>query len=249
MNEDTATVAPEGIQVTRDYDRFQLMESNREQSRGHVEALKAAFEEMGNLTRVQPILVNERMEIIDGQHRFTACKELEEPIYYTQVSGLGVRDARQMNILHRNWQLADYARSYAIGGDANYQRYLQLLDQHEFGHSVTLYYCKGSKAKGAFREFRQGGFTLTPEEMQQAGERLDKLAAVREHTAIADSIPFALAYLNAMNNENFDQNRFLARLERSPHLLTRQAGVPEYLRVIEDLYNHNMGAENRVRLF
>lgn len=248
-----ATVTPaqaEGIQVTSNYDQFQIMEANREQSRGHIEALKAAFEEMGNLTRVQPILVNDQMQIIDGQHRFTACKELDQPIYYTMVAGLGVRDARQMNILHRTWNLEDYARSYAVGGDANYQRYLQLIEEHEFSHSVTLHYSKGVQGKGAFKEFRQGNYTLTPEEVRRATERLDKLSEIVELNPIARANQFALAYLQAItNNPEFDHARFMARLERSPHLLTRQAGVPEYLRVIEDIYNHNMSAENRLRLF
>jgi hypothetical protein len=77
--DENATATQGGIQVTSDYDQFVIMEANREQNRGHIEAIKAAFGEMGNLTRVQPILVNERFEIIDGQHRFIACKELGEP--------------------------------------------------------------------------------------------------------------------------------------------------------------------------
>lgn len=238
-----------GIQVSSDYEAFKLMNANREQSRGHIETLKAAFEEMGNLTRVQPILVNEHMEIIDGQHRFTACKELGEPIYFTQVPGLGVSDARQMNILHRNWKLSDYAQSYADGGDRNYQRYMSMVESYGFSHSVILYYAKGYQGKGLFREFRDGEFTIDGEAEGKARERLNNLGEVTELNTIATTAPFAVAYLQAMNNAEFDHNRFIRRLELNPHLLTRQAGPPEYLRVIEDIYNHNMGAENRVRLF
>lgn len=241
--------ATDSIQVTRDYDRFRVMDANREQSRGHIESLKAAFEEMGNLTRVQPILVNDRMEIIDGQHRFTACKELDEPIYYTVVPGLGVRDARQMNILHKGWKIEDYARSYAVGGDANYQRFLQLLEDYGFNHSVTLYFSKGGKLKGLFREFREGNYTLTPEEVQSARERLDRLSELAELNPLARTIPFAIAYLQASGVNDFDHARLVSRLERNPQMLTRQAGVPEYLRILEDIYNHNMSAENRLRLF
>lgn len=246
----TTTATDNGIQVTSDYEQFRLMDANREQNRFHVEALKTAFGEMGNLTRVQPILVNENMEIIDGQHRFVACKELGEPIYYTQVPGLGIADARQMNILHKNWQLPDYAHSYAAGGNANYQRFLQLLEEHEFNYSITLYYCAGGDVKGAFRDFRHGEFTLSEDGMRQATQKLDKLAEIAEMNPIASTGPFGLAYLQAMTrNAEFDHARFISRLERSPQLLTRQAGTPEYLRVIEDIYNHNMNAENRVRLF
>jgi hypothetical protein len=155
-----------------------------------------------------------------------------------------------MNILHRNWKLPDYAHSYAAGGNVNYQRYLRLLEDHGFNHSITLYYSIGAEVKGAFRDFRNGEYTLGEDQMREATRKLDKLAEVAEHNPIASTAPFAQAYLQAMvNNPDFDHARFISRLERSPHLLTRQAGVPEYLRVIEDIYNHNMSAENRVRLF
>lgn len=238
-----------GIQVTTDYDQFQILEANREQSRGHIEALKAAFEEMGNLTRVQPILVNDRMEIIDGQHRFTACKELGEPIYYTQVSGLGVSDARQMNILHRRWEFGDYARSYALGGDANYQRFLNLMEDFGFNGSVTLYYCSGAKSKGAFKNFRNGAFTLSPDEVVTAKERLEKLKELADLNPLFETITLAIAYLNVSQVSGFDHNRLVSRLERNPNMLTRQGGTPEYMRVLEDIYNYNISADNRVRLF
>ena len=36
---------------------------------------------------VSPILVNEKMEVIDGQHRLQAQKELNLPTYYIKNKG------------------------------------------------------------------------------------------------------------------------------------------------------------------
>lgn len=250
MPEHSTTLAPnDAIQVTTNYDAFHIMDANREANRGHIEALKAAFEEMGNLTRVQPILVNNRMEIIDGQHRFIACQELDQPIYYTQVEGLGIADARSINILHRKWEMGDYARSYALSGDANYQRFLRLVEESGFSNSVVLYAATAGREKGAFKNFRQGNFTLSPERAQETQARLDSLSGVAEISPLANTGTFALAYLQALNNENFDESTFLTRLERNPHLLVRQPGVPEYLRNIEEIFNYHVQVENRVRLF
>jgi hypothetical protein len=239
----------DGIQVTTDYDQFKLLEANRDQNRGHIEALKAAFEEMGNLTRVQPILVNDQMEIIDGQHRFVATKELGESVYFTQVAGLGVHEARQMNILHRSWEFLDYAKSYANSGDASYRRFLDLVETYELPGGIILVYSKGSKVKGIFKDFRQGNFTLTPEELAQAKERLDMLSEMIEVAPALKSVAASNAVLNIITLPQYDHSRMLTRLQRNPQLVTRQAGVPEYMRVLEDVYNHNMAAENRVRLF
>ena len=53
---------------TRDYDKFKLLEENRTVSKSHVNKLKIAIGDNPNIMRAQPILVNEDMEVIDGQH-------------------------------------------------------------------------------------------------------------------------------------------------------------------------------------
>lgn len=237
------------VQQTDNYDMFSFIEANRDQSRGHVEALKHAYEEIGNLTKVQPILVNERYEIIDGQHRFTACKDLGEPIYYTQVPGLGVREARSMNILHRGWRVEDYAKSYALTGDTNYQKYIQLREDYGFNHSITLAYIlndPGSRS-GFLKEFRQGEFVVPNEE--EAVDRLEYLHAAAERAPIVAMRPAALALLKVLNMENFDRARMLDKLERNAHKMMRYEKIEDNLRQLEDIYNANVALSNRVRLY
>lgn len=142
---------PNVIQSSKDYNKFSFIGANRDTSRGHIENLKKAFEENGNLTEVQPILVNDRFEIIDGQHRFNVCKELGVEIYFTQVPGLTVHDARSLNILHRRWHLSDYIESYARAGDTNYQELLQLHEDYGFSLSVTVKYAVGNEPKGCYK--------------------------------------------------------------------------------------------------
>lgn len=237
------------IQVTNDYEGFKLIEANREQSRGHVEALKAAFEEMGNLTRVQPILVNDQMEIIDGQHRFTACQELGQPIYYTKVSGLGVSDARKINVLHRSWTFDDYAHSYAKTGDASYQRYLKLQEDYGFSNSIILVYTSGGKNPGIYKEFREGNYVLTPDDDKKARFYLELLADVAEKYPIAKSRDLAIALFKIERVEGFDHNRLMDKLERYNAMLTRQGGIMEYVRLLEEIYNKNQTEGTKLRLF
>ena len=67
-----------------------------------------------------PILVNEFMQIIDGQGRFTALKELNRPIQYMIYKGGTVEDCRVMNNAMTNWNSGDYIASYAVGGNESY---------------------------------------------------------------------------------------------------------------------------------
>lgn len=235
------------INSTTNYDQFKFIEANREQARGHIENIKKAFEEYGNLTKVQPILVNEKFEIIDGQHRFVACRDLGEPIYYTQVEGLNVEDARSMNILHKGWGPLDYAKSYATQGDPNYQKYLNLREDYGFGHMTTLFYALGSIPKGTGKVFRSGEFVI-PDEVS-ARERLDKLAEVGTIVPFITDEKFTRAFIQVIITEGYDHKRMLRKLKLHQHIVERKGTIEDYLRMLEDVYNFQMPPENRLRLY
>lgn len=239
---------PNAIKVTSDYDKFSFIKANRDQSRGHIETLKKAFEEIGNLTKVQPILVNDRFQIVDGQHRFTAIKELGEPVYYTKVSGLGVNEARSMNLLHRTWRVDDFAKSYALSGDKNYQKYIQLKEDYGFSHTVILLYISNRLDNtGTLQEFREGNFVIEDED--GAVDRLEYLSKAAEAAPIVSYRPVALAMLKLMQIEGFDRDRMLTKLEKYGHKIERVDNVESNMRQLEDVYNQNVALSNRTRLY
>jgi hypothetical protein len=237
------------VQETTDYDKFRFINSNREQSRGHIEAVKQAFEEYGNLTKVQPILVNDRYEIVDGQHRYTAAKELGQPIHYTVVPGLGVQEARAMNILHRQWTAEDFAHSYAATGNPHYVKYLQLKEEFSFGHAVMVIYIEGQdRGRGALKRFREGNFTI--EDLNASMIRLAQLEEVGEYTKLARNRAFAMAYLRIIQNPEYNHSHFIKKLELHGDAILKSYGTAEdNLRQIEEVYNYKMNAGNRVRLY
>jgi len=245
----TNTIEQSSVQVSTDYDQFKLISNNREPNRGHIENLKAAFEEIGNLTVAQPILVNENMEIVDGQHRFIAAKELEQPIYYIQREGLRIHDARVMNILHRNWTDVDFAKSYADGGNEHYQKYIHLRELFPtFGHATVLAYVNNGDYTGRNKEFRAGDMVIG--DYERTKTNLDRLAEIYQHTTMAKTRVFSYAMLQAMNRPGYDHNRMVRKTrlfgDRVLHLYQR---VGDMLRCIEDLYNHQAAERNRVRFF
>ena len=60
------------IYATTDYDKFKFLEGNRKLRLNNLEKMR---ESMIEEQLVIPICVNENFEIIDGQHRYTICKE------------------------------------------------------------------------------------------------------------------------------------------------------------------------------
>ena len=105
------------IYESMDYDKFILIEANRE-----VGAVKELIDSINHIGVMPiPIIVNEKWEVIDGQHRFTAWKELGKPILYVTVKGLTVEACPWLNRGQKNWKSVDYVHLYSSLGNANYR--------------------------------------------------------------------------------------------------------------------------------
>jgi len=71
---------------TRDYSKFKFLPENREIKRANVEKIKTSVKEWGIIPG-RPILIDGSGNIIDGQHRFLAYKELGHPIPHEIING------------------------------------------------------------------------------------------------------------------------------------------------------------------
>ena len=61
------------------YTKFTLFDDNRDINDSHVEELTKSMKKSGQL---MPVIVNEDMEVMDGQHRVKACEQLGIPVAY-----------------------------------------------------------------------------------------------------------------------------------------------------------------------
>lgn len=114
MNEETNV----RVMKTDDYDIFKFVASNRAVSMVQVNRIIESIKKVGVIP--SPIIVNERMEVLDGQHRLTALKTLGEPVYYLKIDGIGMPEAVQMNAINAKWRQTDYINHYATIGLPDY---------------------------------------------------------------------------------------------------------------------------------
>ena len=61
------------VRTTVRYDDFHILPGNREINQAHVLELIESFGK-ANLFDAHPVVVNEKMEVIDGQHRLEAAR-------------------------------------------------------------------------------------------------------------------------------------------------------------------------------
>ncbi len=188
------------IESTSDYSKFAFIEENRKVSKPHVNRLVATLKLFPKQIEWTPILVNEKFQIADGQHRFTALKELGLPIYYLMVKGLTIEDARRLNAGAKPWSPMDYAECFcALGKDA-YCFYvkLKLNFQKKLNHDVLMRFIQlGPMTTEAFK---QGMLTAPDKSMTK-----ELCAAAYRMWQITDNNHRALAFaLQQLYDEGHD---------------------------------------------
>lgn len=232
------------IQVTTNYDQFVILEDNRDVVEGHVDNLAKE----GNVTATQPIIVNERMEIIDGQHRFDGCKENGWPVYFIKREGLTIGTARKMNILQRSWRMEDFEKSYAADGNINYRKFRDLREEYGLAGTIVLIAIYNGNIRGKNELFRLGELEIDDEAATRA--RLDKLVEMRDAITHVPAQSFYASYIEILKLNGFDHRRMVRKTEQiGSQLLHRFGTASDYSRALEEVYNYAMPENNRMRLY
>lgn len=220
---------------TQDYDKFKMLEGNRHVDTAHVNELKRSIEDRGNLTQYFPVVVNDNLEVIDGQHRLAALKELDLPVYYEVKEGMIISDVIALNSGSKNWNWKDFMMSYADRNNANYINFKKLADEFGFGFSILLSYVKNERTGGRNIEFIQGDLQLDSEEYETVRARLGDLAALTIAANVSDH-EFAMACLEMFKNPKYDQKIMEMKLPRYRKALLGIYYAKDYFHRLWDIY-------------
>lgn len=267
------------ILATTDYGIFKRITGNRTVGRTHVKRLIKSIEKHGNLTPHNPVEVNSDMEVIDGQHRIAALKELGLPVYYTVQDSATQEDMHIHNMFRSNWTTVDYIRSYAERGNQNYVRLLKLLSIFPSVQYTTLINVmllsntkEHERIRGSDGKFtgkpgigihtnrtsflRSGEFIFTEQDLVENIAMLDKV--IEAYLVINDSLGtqrrgrqyiIMLALRRVMASEHYDHDRMIKKLTDYGAQLKLFAAVDDWMRQLEDVYNYKSRETNQVRLY
>ena len=126
------------IQSTTDYNSFKLFIENRPISRKHVNSF-IDDKTFPDKFPTAAIVVDKEMRIIDGQHRYSAAKELGIPVYYVVDPTATIDDIRLRNKKNKEWNSLHYIHYFSHDKD-DYKTVLELKEKHE----VTLTFLKAA---------------------------------------------------------------------------------------------------------
>ena len=174
-----STVKDEKIYSTMDYGIFKRLVGNRAVTNNRIGIIKDCIAQVGYISN--PIICNEKMEIIDGQGRVEALRQLNMPVEYRVIDGLGITECRAMNLKPTGWTLKDFVDSYAEQGNENYIRLKELHQEYGFSYFVingiavrqVVYITNGY-------DIRDGSYKLTKQRAEEVEEILKYLSEFKE---------------------------------------------------------------------
>jgi hypothetical protein len=232
------------IHKTQDYNLFKRIEGNRKVNAPHVARLKEAINHDPQTVTYNPILVNKDFEIIDGQHRFDAIRQLHLPVYYMQVDELGLSNVQSLNSVAAVWTPLDYARSYAELGNQHYTDYLDFKSDYKLNHAILVNYLSFGREITA-QSFKDGKFTI-PDPVRST-ELLNQLVELREIYPHLSQYKPALGLLRVMLSEAYDHNKMVGKFKIWADKITEQRTQIDYSREFERIFNFK--SQTNVRLF
>jgi hypothetical protein len=227
------------VHTTTDYSMFKPIDGNRNKNRLHIARLRQSMLENYLFT---VIVVNEKYEIIDGQHRFECIKELELPLHYIMCKGYGLSEVQRLNANAKTWNADDYLEGYVNMGLQDYVVYKEFKEKYDIGHGECIVLLNGthfisSNKKVNLRTlFNDGKFKA--HSLFDAEDIMDKILLIAPFYSGYKRRSFIQTMIILLKNENFEFTEFLQKLKMQPTALQDCTNIQQYKMLIEEIYNY-----------
>lgn len=223
------------VYETDNYSVFKKLRGNRKMINSP--KLKKDLLENGQQS---PIIVNENMEVLDGQHRLKELEDLGLPVQFIIREDTSKISVISINNTQRNWKDEDYLNFYADNGNPNY------IDLRTFylRSNISLSLCitagmgrrEGSYSKDKVK-FREGTFDFNNRNQLIRFNTFINRLELETRFKLNNSHKDMLWTL--YTNRNFDEDRMIEKF-LTKDLKSELFGVkdrPTALRILMTAYN------------
>lgn len=220
--------------TTTDYSMFKSIGGNRSLNQLHAKRLKQS---MANNYLFTVIIVNEKYEIIDGQHRFECIKELELPLHYVICHGYSLNEVHLLNQNSKVWISNDYLEGYCQLGYRDYIVFRDFKNKYNLGITESIALLKGSLYSSSdINVFYNGKFKVT--HLFEAEDFMDRLSMLKPYYAGYKRRSFIFALMQLVKKPQFEFLEFLQKIKIQPSALQDCINITQYILLIEDIYNY-----------
>lgn len=236
------------VYVTKDYSIFRRLVGNRDIPESRISKIVESIQTIGWVHN--PIIVNEKMEVIDGQGRLTALQRLKMPVEYIIAEGVGNKECIYMNMNMVNWKLPDFIKSYAEQGNENYQRLLGLMEKYANGNLDIISTAVYRVSKSKHRDIKQGILQLTEEQAKAAIPRLEYikplLEKIDEKKLPGSIVTLMQTLIYYFDYPEVDKERLAYSVEKYIYNATPWVLNTDCEREVENAYNYGLGLEKKI---
>lgn len=230
------------VYKTLDYNVFKRIDGNRAiNNKNYSKLINSMKEEQLFI----PILVNEKYEIIDGQHRFSAARELGLPIYYIVQEGYGINEVKKANMVGSNWTKADFLDMYITNGNEAYIQFNEISKTYgiKISNLIKLFaYVQGLNQKIASKNFEEGTLNINGKEII-----LEYLEAFKDFAFFEcwRTRQFNAAFMKLYFHPAYNHSRMKEKLELRRTALVKKSTIAEYLQLLtKDIYSYQSQKNN-----
>lgn len=227
------------MQESKEYNNFKFLSANRPIDYNHVNKIKKSLQEYGFLDS-QPITVNSEMEIIDGQHRFVACKEMGLPIKFVQIQPKRTDNILvSLNTTQKKWNVLDYVVYYAQQGNSHYVRLLQLSKKYNISITCVCSLAGDSVQGGSDTDIiKAGNFQFENCEVGIVEGKIERALDCCKFMGLKLSDRIVRALVLVSRHKEFTWKEFLQKLEYQRDKCYKCSTIAGYIKMLETIYNN-----------
>lgn len=238
------------VYKTNDLSIFKNIGGNRVPNLQHIKRLSQSISQYG--MKCNPILVNQDYEVIDGQHRLSAAKEVNSFIYFIIVNGYALNEVHTLNLNQKNWSKKDFMEGYANMGIESYKKLSIFVEKNDdFTFNDCIMMCSnttsGSVSEASNCRKNLTGYVTKQEIFEEgtwkgkdfnlAQDYANKIRMIKPYYSGYNRSAFVGTIIGLIQKDVFDYNEFMHKLRLQPTALVDCANREQYKTLIEDIYN------------
>lgn len=228
---------------TNNYEVFKLKRDNRK-IKDNLK-LQEEIKEMGILV---PIIVNEKYEVIDGQHRLEIARKLKKSVPFIVIKGAGKKEIVSINTTSKQWTLYDFVNSYAEEGIDEYEKMQRLIRNYDISIGALCGLAFNTTDNGRpLMKVKSGQLKFVNYEFLVSF--LDFYQELLEKTVLPNTSALPRSLYTLYRLKKFDPNRIFDKSGLIADKLKGVSAMGPTTHIVLECYNQRLrvGSDNEIR--
>jgi hypothetical protein len=227
---------------TKDYSIFKKHPQNREVTSKSLNKIINSMKTK-NLMEFEPILVDSDMQVISGQNRLEAAKQLGLEVSYRIIDSAATIDVMLLGANNTPWTLDDYVHFYCSQKKEPYIKFVEFCKENDLTSGELLGLLRPSSRSSQI--IKNGEFTISPTYLQNLKVNLQRLKIISDqlnkhllkYPNICKTLNFKKAMISFLSRKELDFYTFLKKLAYKSECLRPCTNIETYNDLFMEIYN------------